>query len=522
MKKPEKFDEFEVEKDISKEENELEPNNKIIYEETKHLFIVKEQKTAKIPWKRTKWRRIISLIKKWKIKWLISYSPDRQSRNMLEWWELIDLVDQWLVDLKYVNFYFENNASWKMMLWIWFVFSKQYSDKLSEDIQRWKKSKHESWKALWIYKHWYKINKEWYFEPHPVFFPLIKKAFEMKIYDNKSDHTIVTRLKANWYYKLSGKGVKSDVSEKNFYRVRIDPVYYWMFTVNEKVIDLREVNPHYHPIISEAEHNILLNNYLKSKNKKIWTKENKKYDEITPFWNNVVTEDDFKLSFYLPNPSRFDKKLNRLQSEWKKVTLKDVVTPEQIRYKCWNKNSNHYKLEIQFSKLEKAIINMLKKLNITDEMYQEYVKFATNWMDKLYKKSTEERNRITLAINKLKWEKNNLIKKNMRIERDEDEQKIYENTKKELDKNIELLKDEIWDLDTWERNKILEFEIFLDILQKADQYYKKADYVQKRKISKILFSNILVGPKKIIIKPVSWLEVLFTLNGGAGGYRTRV
>lgn len=56
-----------------------------------------------------------------------------------------------------------------MMLWIWFVFSKQYSDKLGEDISRWNKNKILAWKAIWKYKPWYFINKEWYHEPHPVF-----------------------------------------------------------------------------------------------------------------------------------------------------------------------------------------------------------------------------------------------------------------------------------------------------------------------------------------------------------------
>ena len=54
---------------------------------------------------------------------------------MVEGGELINLVDNELLDLKYTNFHFENNASGKMMLGIWFVFSKQYSDKLSEDIK---------------------------------------------------------------------------------------------------------------------------------------------------------------------------------------------------------------------------------------------------------------------------------------------------------------------------------------------------------------------------------------------------
>jgi hypothetical protein len=53
---------------------------------------------------------------------------------------LINYVDEDKVDLKYTNFHFENNAAGKMMLGMWFVFSKQYSDKLSEDVRRGNKS----------------------------------------------------------------------------------------------------------------------------------------------------------------------------------------------------------------------------------------------------------------------------------------------------------------------------------------------------------------------------------------------
>lgn len=152
MEKPKDFSDFENEYEIERENNDSDLQNRKIFLETRNLFIIKEQETWKIPGKRKKWNNLMKLIKKWKIKWLLSYSPDRQARNMVEWWEIINLVDEWKVDLKYTNFHFENNASWKMMLGIWFVFSKQYSDKLSEDIIRWNKSKIKSWKAIWKYK----------------------------------------------------------------------------------------------------------------------------------------------------------------------------------------------------------------------------------------------------------------------------------------------------------------------------------------------------------------------------------
>ncbi len=189
--KPSNFSDFETENDIKLEQNEKDEINREIYKKYSNLFIVRERESAKEPFKRPKWRKIIERIKKWKIKWIISYSPDRQARNLLEAWELIDLVDKWLVNLKYTNFHFESNAAWKMMLWIWFVFSKQYSDKLSEDVTRWTLSKLEKWKALWIYKWGYKINEEGFHEPDPSNFKLLRRAFHMKIYEDKTNEYIV-------------------------------------------------------------------------------------------------------------------------------------------------------------------------------------------------------------------------------------------------------------------------------------------------------------------------------------------
>ena len=171
MEKPKNFSDFESESEIEKEDNDAEISNQRLYKETRNLFIIKEQESAKTPYIRKKWRKLMQRIEKWKVKWLLSYSPDRQARNLVEWWEIINFVDkntkdETVLDLKYTNFFFEDSASGKMMLWIWFVFSKQYSDKLSEDTTRWMDSKHAQWKALWVYKHWYWFSDEWYHVPH--------------------------------------------------------------------------------------------------------------------------------------------------------------------------------------------------------------------------------------------------------------------------------------------------------------------------------------------------------------------
>jgi DNA invertase Pin-like site-specific DNA recombinase len=93
-KKPKNFEDFQSEMELYKEENEPDIESRRIYQNTAHLFIVKEQETGKIPYKRKKWRKVMEMIEKGKIGGLLSYAPDRQARNMLEGGELINCVDE--------------------------------------------------------------------------------------------------------------------------------------------------------------------------------------------------------------------------------------------------------------------------------------------------------------------------------------------------------------------------------------------------------------------------------------------
>ena len=133
----------------------------------------------------------------------------------------------------------------------------------------------------------------------------------------------------------------------------------------------------------------------------------------------------------------------------------------------------------------------------------------------------EQINLKQLEINKLKRDKSNYIDKHMSTKKDKDEERIYEKKKADFDAKVKILKSEIDGLDEGERNEIIEIEAMMSIMFNADKYYKKASYVQKRKIVKILFLNTLLDNQKrlhVNIKP--GLEGLFSLNGGAVGSST--
>lgn len=513
-KKPSNFRDFESETDLYKEDNDTEITNRRIYQSTRDLFIIKEQESWKEPYKRPKWRRLVKLIDQGKIKWLLCYSPDRQARNMLEGWELINLVDEGKVDLKYTNFHFENNASGKMMLWFWFVFSKQYSDKLSEDISRWIKSKTESGKALWKPKAGYYINDEWYYQPHPEYFPIIQEAFMRKL-RWETDEKITNFINASWYRRITkSRKEEKEMNVKNIYKLWIDEFYYGILIHGAYTTDLRNVE-YYKPMITEEQHLVLRARY--EDNTKYATKFEQidEFKNLAPFDNKLVqTEDGSSMTFTLPNKHRFLEKITKANEVWELLTLEDVVSLSQIRYRCGNKHSKHYNIEVVAEDIDNAVTQKLKNFRVSDDEFQKYLEYWIWVIRELTESSQEKIWSVNLQINRLKSDRAKYIENNMWVKKDIEEEEIYQRKRSNFDDKIVLLKKEIEEIEKQERNELLEIEAFINVLSNADRYYKKLTNVQKRKIADLLFLNIVVDHQKrlhINVKP--WLESLFTLNG---------
>jgi len=96
---------------------------------------------------------------------------------------------------------------------VWFVISKNYSDKLSEDVQRGSLTAVENKKAMGYKKYGYIINELGYYEPDlskadensETVFDIMKKAFQMKITERQSDEKIAIFLKSRGIKKVSKK-----------------------------------------------------------------------------------------------------------------------------------------------------------------------------------------------------------------------------------------------------------------------------------------------------------------------------
>jgi hypothetical protein len=227
----------------------------------------------------------------------------------------------------------------------------------------------------------------------------------------------------------------------------------------------------------------------------------------------ILTEDNFWLTFSLPNKKRYESKIIEANKKWKKLELKDVVKSNQIIYRCASKSSKYYNLSITLADIDNAILKALENFKVWVKEFEEYLKFTNSQLENLTKTTKEKVASKHLEIWRLKSDKEKYIKKTLPNIRDEEERSIYEKTKNDYDRKVKLLRKETEALDEWERNEIVELEIFIDVLNNAKDYYKKASYVQKRKIAKILFLNIKINHEKrlqIQVKPE--LETLFNPN----------
>ena len=507
--KPSDFSDFEWKYDIRNEDHDKELDHREIYQRTRHLFIIKEQKSWKIPFKREKWGKLMKLIEQWKVKWLLSYSPDRQARNVVEWGMLINYVDEDKVDLKYTNFHFENNAAGKMMLGMWFVFSKQYSDKLSEDVRRGNKSSASKWKAWWVIKYWYTIDKEtWFHKPDWKNFDLMRRAFEMKIYEWKSDKEIVARLNNIWFKRA---GNTDTIKITGINTARRDPFYYWIFYRSWIYTDLNEKNPLFKPMISKEEHEVLMQRYEEKIRRFINIKKKDEFNDITPISYGKLIHKESKLVFsrYIPSIKRHRLKLEKLRKTNPNATFADIVKPHQIYFNVKSQKSN-IRLEIRFSDISKEIEKLLDNMVPCDKGFEAYKKFMAEQLEGLEKKKRQERKIFSDHINELTSKKNKFILDNMGKKRTEDEQKVYEKEIEEYNTAIELANEGASEIIFEERNQIIEFEAFVNILQNASKYYKKWWYVRQCKIIDLIVSNIYVNNKKeLFIEINSWLEALF-------------
>lgn len=494
-------------------------------DKVRNKFVVIERRSAKKSNNRKRRKELIRLVNKWKIKWILSYSPDRCSRNMLEAWELIDLVDNRYINLKFTNFAFEDTPSGKMMLAVLFGFAKHYSDNRAEMTTRGQNNKGLRWEALWPWKYWYLINDNNCFEPHPKYRELMQMAFTMRLYNKDvSDSDVADWLNQEWFktVKRVGKSnalygkqkyIEESVNFKNLWDVRIDPFYYGILTYWDERYDQRDLNENYgEPMIDEETHAILV-----ERSQKHYTfTQNKEVSDISqtylpfPPWM-VVTQEWKNFSGNVPGlHKRHGHKLEKLKETNPEATYWDIVMPHQVKYR---RREKWYNINMSALDIMNAFRKKLYQLKYLEEHYNVYVDYVRDLNAKSQKTLNEKRQVYRLQKGRKEKARNQYLDKMMPILKQLSplEKERYYNRLTAFEKEIKDIDKYISSLEEDRRQDIVTALVMCEYMQNAVEYYDKATYVQQAQIASIFLSNIVIwADKSVDIRVKPMLEDLFS------------
>ena len=215
--------------------------------------IIEEKGSAKEPDIRPKFSKMIDDLKTGLIDGIITWHPDRLSRNMKEAGEIIDFLDKRIIkDLRFATSTFENNSTGKMLLGISFVMSKQYSENLSTNVLRGNKIKTEGGIFVGHQKHGYYISEAKLY-PDGNNFVIIQEAFKKRI-EGLSQQDIAKWLNTtNYTLKPRGKEPKAYKWDKDAVSNLLkDPTNAGVLKYGRNVVKLNEYYD-FEPVISEED-----------------------------------------------------------------------------------------------------------------------------------------------------------------------------------------------------------------------------------------------------------------------------
>ncbi len=240
--------------------------------------IFEERWSAKTSGKREIFNAMMNGFEIGKYHGLISWSPDRLSRNMLEGGQIIEHVDhEKIQDLLFCTYAFDNTPNGKMMLGILFATSKQYSDKLAVDVARGITGAiHEGKYVGLVKKGYYADTDNGRFMPDGVHWQLLRQAVVMRLTEGKTNQEIADFLNtSNFSYRKNQDEPyrKSKMDKKTVATMFVDPFYTGAYKYGDNIANLND-NYNFLPLMTPDEYIALSKNMSDSFNKKFVGRSN--------------------------------------------------------------------------------------------------------------------------------------------------------------------------------------------------------------------------------------------------------
>ncbi len=453
-----------------------------------------EAKSAKRAGNRPVFDHVVQLVRRGEVQGVVCWHPDRLARNGPEGGLITGLIDDGLLkDLKFCTFSFENNTAGKMMLGIMFVMSKEYSDRLSDNIRRGVNSNLTQGKSIGTYKWGYERNEDGCYVPHPEFFSRIKKVWEMRL-DGKSFGEIMKWIRITGIQRKSKKSNILRMNKNTLTQIFHDPLYYGVLQQKDTMIDLRELYD-FKPMVTLEE------------------------------WDKCRKAGRSTVSVQARHNDPFRGGLVRCACGQPCVTDrgkgKYLYLHCRARGKCPMKQPRIRAREIvdMGYAVLKATFNPTEEQRIVLRVaYAEHVKHHLN---SSYEEARQQKRKLTEAKNAAEEKLRDIVLASVGKTLDATERRIYEQEKAHYESVIDSCRQDIEKLDKCSVFKSFDYDEFSNFLNSAAESWKLAYGESLHQMAKFLFSNFTVKGRKVVnlaFNPeIEELFIPFVPNGGDAG-----
>lgn len=438
-----------------------------------------ESESAKEPGIRPRFAELMEKLIHGKLDGIIAWHPDRLARNMKEAGEIIDLLDKEIIkDLSFVSFNFINDTSGKVLLGIAFVLSKQYSDKLKEDVNRGISRSLEEGKFLSRGKHGYTKDRNQRLRPDPIAFPLLREAWRMRL-SGETLQTIADYLNNNEYsikYSIAHERVTHNMKVNFLGPLFRDTLYCGILNYGEEHIDLTEIYD-FEPLVSTSAY-CKLNNLADLSKPTI-----KKKGIRANLLRGIVTCNKCK------------------QPMSSGITVKKRGIAEYYYYKCITPGCKTKGVNVRARVVLEFVYDFMEKYWVPEELYPVFLKYSEEHL-KEEQKSLGHKVRlaklaITQAERSIGTTKSLMksIKDPLAVADLEQDLVVAIKRKKDLKKNLDDIqkkKDKL-------KDSIIKKRKFLELSSQTPSQIQDLKYMEDLDtIVRKIFSNFFIEDKKVV------------------------
>lgn len=462
------------------------------YARAKGLLLVgepiQESKSAKKSGNRPLFSQMLRDLEKGVYDGILAWHPDRLSRNSLEAGMIVDMVDNDVIkDLKFPTFEFTNDSSGKLTLNMMFALSKQYSEHLSESVQRGVDSNLAQGKSSGVPKWGYNRDEvTGLYEPDENF-PFIRRGWEMLL-EGATRNEIIDYWKAHDVHRMTKLSRRNkhprrmEVSMHMTTTMFHDPFYYGVLVQAGQAVDLREICPNFKPMVTEEEYNLAQEmSQDRSRRKVVLYDEGQPQKLFLPFRHLIICKE-------------CGNKMVISRSRGSKGT-------HYLNAYCQCKTCTRKPRGIRIGEILEQVYEVLDRIEFNKEDYDIFVKYMRKYVDtKLDELIVEKR-----SLNGLKSHKerkvDDLASQYSALAKD-----TPEVVKAKLRQQIEEIQNEVINIDA-QLEKIneqiidpaslkLTQEKFLNLLNSAGVKMRAGDPVEKDILARKLFLNLEIDNQK--------------------------